>query len=250
MGNKKPPNPNFHRKNGLSWPLDILQVITWVISALPCFSFFAIQFPFLPIRDTWFWAGIFLVCYVIGILLFVRATLEEHPLPPLTSPDHIYKCRFCRTGVPSVAKHCRLCNKCRVGFDHHCRFINNCVTTANYTVFFFGCLFLVSSALVGLAHLIRTIPITINGMKDILSRMEKHYKRACSTEAFWGLFGVACAIDLGVAIPMLVLTIYHIFFQSKNISTYDYLIDNYSKAPQKLQSFSCVHKNAQITGFN
>ncbi|OHT00540.1 DHHC zinc finger domain containing protein [Tritrichomonas foetus] len=236
---KKIPNPNFHRKNGLTWPWDPLQVMTWFITASPCVSFFAIQFPLLPRNDIYLWIGIFLVCYVCGVILFVFATLSEHSIPPITSPDHSFFCRYCKTDVPLYAKHCRMCNRCRFGFDHHCRFINNCVTESNYFVFFFGCLFLISTAIVGLSQLIVSGIEFHNHSADVLLRMTNYYHRNVSKLTFWILFCVAVVIDLIVLCPMMVLTVYHIYFQKLNISTYDYIIKNFSKSPQKLQSFCC-----------
>lgn len=237
---KKIPDPDFHRKNGLSLPLDPLQVLTWFITTTPAISFFAIQFPFLPRTQTYFWIAIFLTCYISGIILFVIATLCEHRLPPIDSPDHQYFCKYCKSGVPLSAKHCRMCNKCRCGFDHHCRFINNCVTKSNYYVFFFGCLFFVSTALIGLAHLFVTCNEFRHHRNNIFQRQKDYYKRNTSKAAFWVLFAISIITYLAILTPMLTLVIYHIYYQRLNISTFDYLIKNYERYPQKLQSFWCA----------
>lgn len=240
MGAPKIPPPNFHRKNGLSLPLDPLQVMTWFVTATPAISFFAIQFPFLPRTQTYFWTAIFLVCYISGIILFVIATLCEHRLPPITSSDHAYFCKYCRENVPITAKHCRMCNKCRCGFDHHCKFINNCVTQSNYLVFFFGCLFLVSTALLGLSHLFVTCNEYRSHQQNLLQRLKDYYHRKTSKKVFWGIFAISLLVYLAILAPMLTLVIYHIYFQRMNISTYDHIIRNYEKYPQKLQSFWCT----------
>lgn len=236
---KKLPDPNFHRKNGLSLPLDPLQVMTWFIAASPLISFFAIQFPFLPRTQTYFWIVIFFVCYIAGIVLFVIATFCEHRLPPPSSPDHVYFCRYCKEGVPLSAKHCRMCNKCRCGFDHHCRFINNCVTSSNYLVFFIGCLFLVSTSLIGIAHLIVSALEFKNHQQIVLDRQTDYYHRKTSKTTFWIVFSVSLLLYLIILTPMMTLVIYHMYFQRMNISTYDHIIRNYVKYPQKLQSFWC-----------
>jgi hypothetical protein len=139
------PERGFHRKHGLICPLDALQVAAWIAVAASLTYFVGLTWPFLPARETAFWAVLYLGCWGIGIILFAIVTMTEHRLPKTLSPDHSRYCDYCKENVPVLAKHCRRCNRCRCGFDHHCRFINNCVTSANYRVFFFGCLFLLSA---------------------------------------------------------------------------------------------------------
>lgn len=187
-----------------------------------------------------FWTPLFLFPYTLGVLLFVGSTLSTHPLPRIFSKDFGHYCRFCKKTVPNNAKHCRMCNKCRVGFDHHCRYINNCVTKSNYYIFFFGCLLLVTSAIVGMAQLV-TYAITYKKNKDIyLTSATKYLKQKMTPVVFWIVYSVSFAFYLGLAIPMMVLIIYHIFFQVNGISTYDYIMDNISKFPQRLTHFSCI----------
>ena len=233
------PRPDFHRKNGLTCPLDRLQVMTWCLVAIPLILFFTVQFPLLPIRETIFWTVMFVGCWGIGIFMFILATLSDHPLPPIT-PDHSHNCLYCREVVPSSAKHCRLCNKCRSGFDHHCRFINNCVTEANYLSFFFGCMFLTSTIYIALAHNFYSLHYFLNDEAGVLNRLSKHLLLPTSKIAYWVCFAVVALFNLGIGTPMTVLTVYHIYFQRRSISTYDYLLNNLSEAPQKLQTFCCT----------
>ena len=177
------PRPDFHRKNGISCPLDKLQIMTWVLVSIPLVLFFTIQFPLLPLQQTIFWTIMFAGCWCSGIFMFVLATLSEHPLPPIT-PDHSHNCIYCKDVVPSSAKHCRLCNKCRSGFDHHCRFINNCVTEANYLSFFFGCMFLTSTIYLGLAHVFYSAKFFADNQAAVLDRMSKHLRLPTSKAAF------------------------------------------------------------------
>ena len=53
-------------------------------------------------------------------------------------------------------------------------------------------------------------------------------------------FAVVVVFNLGIGTPMTVLTVYHIYFQRRSISTYDYLMNNLSDVPQKLQTFCCT----------
>lgn len=221
-------------------PLDCPQILAWFLSAAPCILFFSVNFATADSLDRKFWTPLFAIPYSLGILLFAIATLTTHPLPELASPDYGHYCRYCRQVVPNEAKHCRRCNKCRLGFDHHCRYINNCVTKSNYFQFFFGCLFLVSAAVIGLSHLI-LVAVSFSSQKsDILGRMESFYQVRVTDVGFWVLFGCATLFDLALIAPMLVLIVYHVFFQSAGITTYDYIMDDVSNVPQKLQRLTCA----------
>lgn len=238
MAKKSVPNPNFHRKNGVSWPLDPLQVMTWVLTALIGVTYFAIHFPLFPKPYTFFWVALFLVCYILGIVLFVFATLEEHKLPPLISPDDSHSCDYCHKSVPSGSKHCRLCNQCRFGFDHHCRFINNCVTESNYLVFFIGCCFLVSTTIINIALLIVSAVEFKDRSEEIIQRQTDYYRMQTSKVTFWVLFAISLFTNVGIFVPLLILTIYHAYFQRRAISTYDYLLKIESRIPIKMRSFA------------
>ena len=239
-GKKKIPRGDFHRKNGFSLPLDPLQVLTWFFVLLPLVLFFTIQYPLLQKKQSIFWMVLVLCCWVIGIFMFTLATCSDHPVHAISSPDFAYNCRYCGESVPNSAKHCRMCNRCRCGFDHHCRFINNCVTEANYLSFFFGCMFLTSTIYIGLAHVFYSVWYFVGHQDEVLARLSDHLMLRTSRTAFWILFGVTVFLDLGVSIPMTVLTVYHIYFQRRSISTYDYLMSNFTQTPQKLQTFCCT----------
>lgn len=237
---KKKKNPDFHRHNGLSCPLDWHQVFAWILTACPCILFFLVIFAFNDSTGRKFWTPLFLVPYVVGILLFVISTLCTHPLPEMSSRDYGHFCRFCKCVVPNEAKHCRKCNKCRSGFDHHCIYINNCVTTSNYIPFFFGCLFLVSSTIIGIAGAFDAIVRhTLEKNPPPIVVASKFYKRDISVVAFGIMIAITLFFNMGVAIPVAVLIGYHVYFQANGITTYDYIMDNISKYPQRMEKFCC-----------
>ena len=232
--------------NGLTWPLDSRQVLAWFLTAAPCVCYFTVNFAVSTTAQANFWTPLFLCPYLLGVLLFVGATLSTHPIPQIFSSDYGHYCRFCKEVVPNTAKHCRMCNKCRVGFDHHCRYINNCVTKSNYYIFFFGCLFLVSSAIIGLAQLIVYAATFKTNKQTYLTQAALYYNTNNFSEVvFWVIYGISSLFYLGLIIPMMVLIIYHMFFQVNGISTYDYIMDNISRFPQRLSRFSCI-KNSKI----
>ena len=237
---KKRKKRDFHRHHGLSCPLDWHQVFAWVLTACPCILFFTVIFAVNDSQGRRFWTPAFVIPYLVGIALFVVSTLCTHPLPELASHDFGHHCRFCNCVVPNDAKHCRKCNKCRVGFDHHCIYINNCVTTSNYIPFFFGCLFLVSSTLVGIAGVVEAaVRYAVGDVRAPIALASQFYKQNVSQVAFWISIAITLIFNLGVAVPVTVLIGYHIYFQANGITTYDYIMDNISKYPQRMQRFCC-----------
>jgi hypothetical protein len=73
--------------------------------------------------------------------------------------------------------------------------------------------------------------------------MGDRFGNQISTAAFWVLWTVGLAVNLGVGVPMTVLVAYHVFFQQRSISTYNYLTNNYSESPSRLQSFCWMAGN-------
>jgi hypothetical protein len=213
--------------------------MTWFLVSLSFVSFIVVNWAFLPKRDTVFWSIPFIGSWSFGIILFVFATLAEHPLPSNLNPNHSHYCDFCQDEVPMNAKHCRRCNRCLCGFDHHCRFINNCVTQSNYTAFFWGCLLLLTAWYIGIVHLIWSAFAFRADSDSVISRMTSRFRIQTSKSAFWILFGVGMLINLGISIPMTFLVGYHTFFQRIGVTTWDYLLRHFQNAPQELPHFCC-----------
>jgi palmitoyltransferase len=237
--------PVFRRKNGLTCPLDVYQVLTWALVALSLCYFVGVSYTFLPPRDALFWLVLYLACWSAGIALFAVATFTEHQLPASYAPDHMRHCQFCCEPAPDRAKHCRACNRCRLGFDHHCRFINNCVTASNYAAFFYGCLCLLAAWYLAVAYHVRAA-LAFRGREDaVLRRLAARFGRA-SEPAFWALLAAGLAINCGVGAPMTVLVAYHTFFQRICVSTWDYIKDRFPNAAQNLQRFWCPCQPAHV----
>jgi palmitoyltransferase len=229
----------FRRKTGLTCPLDIYQVLTWILVSLSLTDFIVVNWTFLSPRDSAFWGVLYLSCWSIGIFLFAIATFTEHQLPPSYSPDHVSHCRYCNEDTPIAAKHCRVCNRCRLGFDHHCRFINNCVTASNYVAFFYGCMFLLSAWYLAIAHLIRSMIAFPGTREEVLGRLTERFGMETSELAYWILAVFGLVINLGIGGPMTALVAYHTYFQRICVSTYDFLKKRFPNAAQNLQPFCC-----------
>lgn len=229
---------NFHRKNGLQLPLDIKQILIWVLLASSIVLFFGFQIFMTEKKVSIFWGIIYGISLVIGVLLFVYATLCEHTLPPPASPDHRKWCRFCHEYVPEYAKHCRLCNKCRMGFDHHCQFVNNCVTISNYSEFFYGTLFLISAFVIALIHIFISGKDFRKNRDAILQRMSFYLHTNIDQVKFWIILGSSAFLHVGLIVPLTVLIVFHVYFQKINVSTFDYLSNRMSNIkPLKICGF-------------
>lgn len=231
---------DFHRKHGLSLPLDYPQVLAWFLAAAPLVMFFIFVFPATKKLISYFFVIPFSAFYLIAVVLFVFCTLETHPYPPLLTNEQSHYCKYCDEYVPNNAKHCRACNKCRVGFDHHCRYINNCVTSNNYTMFYFGILCFFAAAAISIGAL-----CYIAGKYDIykdqyLDELSEYLNNNISTVVFWVLYGLTFVIDLALSVPLGALIGYHIFFQANNITTYDYILKDTDNYPEELIKFTCL----------
>ena len=234
---------DFHRKNGLTCPLDYPQVLAWFLTAAPMVMFFVFVYPATKTDLTFFFVLPFIILYAIGIVLFVFCTLETHPYPTLLSHEQSHYCKYCNAIVPNSAKHCRACNKCRVGFDHHCRFINNCVSSSNYTYFYFGILCFISAAFISLGGSAYSCVKYISHKEAILDSLTNYLKQEITATIFWILLGLTVVIDLSLSIPLGVLISYHIFFQANNITTYDFILKASENYPQELERFACLPPN-------
>ena len=153
--------------------------------------------------------------------------------------DHSRYCRFCQKRVPSTAKHCRHCNMCRMNFDHHCKFVNNCVTSSNYNEFYYGLLFLISGTIVNIVQISIVVYQFVQDENSIMSRLSDHINLNVTSTGMKISFAVVYVCNLAVLVPITVLVIYHVYFQSHAITTYDFLMDNISQSKQTLQSFCC-----------
>lgn len=214
----------FHRKNGLQWPLSPIQVFTWVLTLCPLLCQILIALPLHPTDHRVFWTVIFCVYYLLGVSLFVYATLSEHPLPSITASGLTHYCKYCDTYVPNHTKHCRECNKCRFGFDHHCIYINNCVTVSNYTHFFYGILSLTTVAIISIVQAGININRLVVERDATLARFSSFYKlKETNFIVICVLIGITILINLGLLIPLGVLIGFHVYFQFHEVTTFQFI---------------------------
>lgn len=131
------PKQDFHRKHGLQLPLDIMQIMTWLLIIFPLVTNFVFLIRIMDPKSTYFFMSLFCLFYFLGLSLFIYVSFAKIPEDVCQQSDFTHRCRFCQKFVRFDSKHCRLCNQCRKGFDHHCRFLNQCITQFNYNPFFY-----------------------------------------------------------------------------------------------------------------
>ncbi|KAM8826118.1 palmitoyltransferase ZDHHC11-like isoform 1-T2 [Synchiropus picturatus] len=142
------------RKNGWSCPLQLIQVLAWLVLIYLAVVGFAIFIPLLP--PPWNYVVYSLNGLAFAVHLFshlaaltvdpahtmVRAKVNySMPMPIFdrSKRPHVIldlHCYLCDVTVGPKTKHCGVCNKCVENFDHHCKWLNTCVGGRNYSYFF------------------------------------------------------------------------------------------------------------------
>ena len=236
----------MHRTHGFQCPLDIRQVLVWFLCIFPFLVFYFLCFPVLTGEIRSFLHYLFLFFYLAGIIMFFIATSTNHRFPSQFDINQGVYCRFCQVFVHPNAKHCRSCNRCRMDFDHHCKYINNCVTSENYSYFFYGTMSLIVSSvtcIVAVVYLGKSYKSDPIGVINIL---QQRYKRTITSSLFWVLYGASVLINLGLLVPLLILLVFHVFFQKRGITTYNFLMEEVSKEPLNSINILCISSGPQI----
>ncbi|EEA05886.1 DHHC zinc finger domain-containing protein [Cryptosporidium muris RN66] len=140
------------RKNGFQRPLQVLQVLLWLIFALNLLLYYIFIIPSLPL------GAMISMAIIVGLMSITTFTLawkvtsndpglsdtsnnnnnnnNNSSLDQPSISNDIYRCDIC--GIyNNNCKHCRLCNKCIPRYDHHCKWLNTCIGEKNYGSFFF-----------------------------------------------------------------------------------------------------------------
>lgn len=128
------------KRTGLSWPLHILQVLSWALFSLNSF----IVCVLIPVQDSQLRLAL-AMSSVLSFLLVVGFTIHLTSSDPTdytylhwntkTEEDNSQFCSVCTRNVDRTSKHCMRCNRCVMQFDHHCKWVNNCVGRENYCTF-------------------------------------------------------------------------------------------------------------------
>ncbi|GMH95366.1 hypothetical protein TrST_g10742 [Triparma strigata] len=134
------------RVNGMSAPLNGLQILTWFL-----FPYFLIGYTlltFLPLLPNLSYNLPLAIAIYIAALAAVYngyIACTVNPIDPLllanlTAVPQVRSvggpgkkfCWVCQVHVSTNSQHCRFCDKCVHSFDHHCAWLNTCVGSSNY----------------------------------------------------------------------------------------------------------------------
>ncbi|KAL0242578.1 hypothetical protein GEMRC1_005141 [Eukaryota sp. GEM-RC1] len=225
----------LYRQHGLQFPLDTVQIISWLLFAFFSVGFYFLLLPFLPHLVYDFVVIPYSVFLLFGIALKILCSYID-PKDPNVEYDKISKaskslppgfrvidehryCCICKTFVTDKAKHCKLCNKCVEHFDHHCKYINNCVSkTRNYKPFF--CLVIIMSVLslsVAIGTCFIVFLILVGPLRPMFKVVSLRWLRIIGLS----LLGV---LSIPVSYLIIQLLVFHIGLVRNKITTYDFIV--------------------------
>jgi hypothetical protein len=225
----------------------LLQLVSWVATAILVVGFFGWQLPLLAAPAA---VPIALLYTAVagGVVGIAAAVTRSNPADPAIKalarqldatkggetppapPAEVFDparpfCDYCRTSVGVRTKHCRACDKCVEDFDHHCKWLNNCVGGQNYRLFF--CL--ISFVFVMTAS---QVAIGIWQLQLYARTSASLYAERASVmgDVLGGgglLGGLVLVILVAFAFAMAVahLLSFHIYLNYRGLSTYEFILE-------------------------
>ncbi|XP_063068577.1 palmitoyltransferase ZDHHC11-like isoform X1 [Engraulis encrasicolus] len=248
-------------RNGWTLPPTHYQLFTWMHYTYFLLVTMGVYIPLLPS----FWS---LVCYsLIGgdfflhLVAYVVTTSIDCAHPDIRARGYKdalprvekgqgggYVCYACNLEVDpdDDVKHCNTCNKCIILFDHHCRWLNTCVARRNYLPFFVTVLSGVILLLI-IFVLVVFVFVVVYTDPDLLRTAPQYQglerSRWLFFLPFWPvegsritllvLSGFTVVFSANFLIRLANLLIFHIYLNCRNITTYDYILEDRAKTKQK-----------------
>jgi hypothetical protein len=118
-------------------------------------------------------------------------------------------CAYCGLAKPARCHHCSQCGVCHLKMDHHCPWINNCVGYRNYKFF-----------VLALLHGAAFLGFVAGTLLDFLVHIPVDPRTGKTAfQGFYVNFIVATSIAILIAVPSVVLLIYHIRLLCLNRTT-------------------------------
>ncbi|CAG9476832.1 palmitoyltransferase, putative [Plasmodium vivax] len=231
----------FVRKNGFTLPLQIFQVMSFVIflvivaliifiSAFNPSSVFIIFYVFFAILIT----SILVLSYIVTTINPVDPLSFKYNTGQINQEEikNLYECDICGFVEPQ-SKHCKVCNKCVSVFDHHCMWVNNCIGKKNYK-YFVG-LLSVLTIFNCVVFLFCIVFFAVSIKHDLIKDRWKHLYGAYNDVLFYLLLCTLFVLNGIVFVLVIQLFGLHIFLISKKMTTYEYIVNrSHSEEEQKV----------------
>ncbi|CAA9988234.1 palmitoyltransferase DHHC3, putative [Plasmodium knowlesi strain H] len=231
----------FVRKNGFTLPLQIFQVMSFIIflvivgliifiSAFSPSSVFIIFYVFFSILIT----IILVLSYIVTIINPVDPLSFKYTNSQINQEEikNLYECDICGFVEPQ-SKHCKVCNKCVSVFDHHCMWVNNCIGKKNYR-YFVGLL----SALTVfncVVFLFCIVFFAVSIKHDLIKDRWKYLYGSYNDILFYLLLCSLFVLNAVVFVLVIQLFGLHIFLISKKMTTYEYIVNrSHSEEEEKV----------------
>ena len=220
-----------YKKNGFNCPLEIQQVLIWILLSFNCFYFFYFiinelnknncHFKYITIIIHSFFLILIIIFGFISTYidpadsLFKREIKKKKKL--IEKGEHYLIeisrkypfCLICCSNIYSSSKHCKKCDKCIENFDHHCNWLNNCVGKNNYSYFYLLVFILLCDCL-----LVAGIGIYLFFETD--NNSKKNLRIIITL--------IGGAANFGISINFSYLFIFHTYFIYKGVTTYEYIL--------------------------
>ena len=230
-------NTNKYKINGFSFPLEIQQVLTWLLLILNIVYFYYFIFNeieryypkeiniFLLIIHSFLLAFVlffgFLITYIDPSDSLLKKEIKKKNEILKEKKHYILEvsknypfCLICCSNIYSSSKHCKRCNKCIRNFDHHCNWLNNCIGKYNYG-YFYLLVFII------ICHCLLNSCCGIYLFSKADKKRKKNYKLI--------LVAIGGLTNFGFSLNFLSLFIYHSYFIYKGITTYEYILKTEKK---------------------
>ncbi|CRH00078.1 palmitoyltransferase, putative [Plasmodium relictum] len=229
----------FVRKNGFTLPLQIFQLMSFLIYVI--IIALIILITAFNTDTIYIFFYIFFGVLIITIFVLSYVVTKINPIDPLSfkyinnkindeEVKNLYHCDICGF-VEAKSKHCKVCNKCVSVFDHHCMWVNNCIGKKNYK-YFVGLLTVLT--IFNCFVFVFCIIYFINSLKyDFIKDRWKNSYGSYNDILFYILLCSLFILNGTVFILVIQLFGLHIFLISKKMTTYEYILNRAHQSERK-----------------